>query len=273
MPATSHPERLVQEFHDNSKALAEAFLASPTAHLDSYPQLCWPADNVTALASLLQHDDLFGTQFRAAFDHWMTWTEQHSDPLTKLPAGHLSSRSGDLLQPARGCANSWIMALAPQMDASFARTMYHRYREHFLINRLGISMFREYPKKVSLPADVDSGPIVWSAGVTATGVGLAAALSNGDYRTADDIFGLATGLGLKRNLTHDNHQCTQYLLGFVPVGHAFLTWAHSLPIPDAPISSRRSVGAKLWARRPFIVLFFVYSLILFFCMRRLLRRS
>jgi len=66
----SRPAALVKEFHENSRSLAEAFLASPTAHLDSYPQHCWPADNVTALASVLLHDELFDTQFLAAFDHW-----------------------------------------------------------------------------------------------------------------------------------------------------------------------------------------------------------
>ena len=61
MPEASRPAALVREFHDNSRSLAQAFLASPTAHLDSYPRLCWPADNVTALASLLIHDELYAT--------------------------------------------------------------------------------------------------------------------------------------------------------------------------------------------------------------------
>ena len=162
------------------------------------------------------------------------------------------------------------------MDAVYAREMYELYQEQFLINRLGISMFREYPMRSSLGADVDSGPIIWGAGVTATGVGLAASLANGDLQTGEDIYGLAAGLGLKWNTTHEDHTGTHYLFGVVPVGHAFLTWAHTLPVPNLPISSERSTGARLWARRSFIVVLLAYPLIAFlfalWCFLRARRR-
>ena len=89
IPESHRPTELVEEFHSNSKSLAEAFLASPTAHLDSYPELCWPADNVTALASLLLHDELYSTDYHKAYEYWRNWTRANSDPHTGLPAGHL----------------------------------------------------------------------------------------------------------------------------------------------------------------------------------------
>ena len=273
MPQATRPPALVQEFHDNSRSLAQAFLASPTAHLDSYPQLCWPADNVTALASLLIHDDIYATEYRAAFNYWKTWTKAHADPLTGLPAGHLVSMTGQLLQPARGCANSWMLALISQMEPTAARDMYELYQRHFLISRLGISVFREYPKDMSLGADIDSGPIILEAGVTATGVGLAAALSNGDLQTAEDIYGLAATLGLKGNEKHADHRGTRYLFGGLPVGDAFLTWAHTLPVPNSRLSTTRSFGGRLWARKPIIIIFLTYSIIVVFVFRWLARRA
>ena len=159
------------------------------------------------------------------------------------------------------------------MDATYARGLYERYQEHFLINRLGIAMFREYPESAAGSAGIDSGPVIWGAGVTATGVGLAASLSNGDFRTAEDIHALAAALGLKYNITHDDRHGSQYLFGLVPVGDAFLTWAHTLPVPDSPLSSPRSFGARLIARTPIVVVFLVYSLIVVVALRRLIRRG
>ena len=87
LPVAAQRPDLVEEFHQSSQALYDAFLASPTAHLDSYPNMCWPADNVTALASLVVHDELYGSCYREAYNHWKAWTLSSSDPLTGLPAG------------------------------------------------------------------------------------------------------------------------------------------------------------------------------------------
>ncbi|MEL6179947.1 MAG: hypothetical protein AAFS10_13395, partial [Myxococcota bacterium] len=83
MPPDQRPTVLVDEFHTHSQALNRAFLNSPTHHLDSYPQMAWPADNVTALASLLVHDQLYNTHYRdEAYATWKAWTLNHSDPDT-----------------------------------------------------------------------------------------------------------------------------------------------------------------------------------------------
>jgi hypothetical protein len=42
-----------REYHHASRLLYEAFMASPSAHLDTFPGHAWPANNVPALYSLV----------------------------------------------------------------------------------------------------------------------------------------------------------------------------------------------------------------------------
>ncbi len=271
LPESRRPKHLVEEFHTNTKSLAEAFLGSPTGHLDSYPGLCWPADNVTALASLLLHDKLYSTQYRIAYEHWREWTLNNPDPHTGLPAGHLDSRTGYLLQPARGCANSWVLALLPEMDSELALDLYGLYRKYFLVTRLGFNVFREYPSGLSRSADVDSGPILMGAGTTATGVGLGASIANSDLETAEDIYDLVSSVGLKHETNLEGVTGTQYLFGRVPVADAFLTWAFTLPMPDSSLTAPKSLVGKLWARRIPTAIFILLSVVSFWYMYRLIR--
>ncbi len=228
IPIDDRPVKYVKEFHNNSKNLTEAFLKSPTHHLDSYPYLCWTADNVTALKSLFIHDKLYNSNYKKAYFAWKKWTQNNLDPDSGMFAGHLISQTGELLQPSRGCANSWILSLLPDMDPEFARKQYKQYRKKFMINRLGFNMLREYPKGIDKPADVDSGPIIWGAGVTATGVGLGASFANGDMETASDINNLSNTLGFPDYYEVNGENRKKYLYGFLPVGDGFLTWGYTL---------------------------------------------
>jgi hypothetical protein len=174
-----------------------------------------------------------------------------------MPAGRLDPDRGRLFQPARGCAESWILGLLPEMDPEFAKEQYALYREHFLISRLGFRMFREYPKDSQLPADIDSGPIVWGAGVTATGAGLAASTANGDLATANDIHDLAGMFGFPGDIDIDGETGTRYLFGALPTGDAFLAWGYSLVPPDMVLSPAPSLWREILDRWTFYLLFTV----------------
>jgi hypothetical protein len=235
MPEQQRPQHLVTEFHENSQQLADAFLASPHRHLDSYEGMVWPADNVTALLSIVLHDRLYGTDHGRAYQEWKQWTLDHLHPETKLMGGRLNSSTGALIEPARGSGNSWITTLLAEIDPEFARDLYSRYRKHFAIERLDFLMFREWPQGEARGADIDSGPIIWDAGVTATGVGLAAARANGDAEMASDIHALSELLGWP---TTRGDQ-TRYLFGRLPVGDAFLAFGKSTRASIAPTESFR----------------------------------
>lgn len=215
---------IVNEFNSNSLEIYNAFMKNPTHHLNTYKELCWPADNVTALLSLSVHDRLFGTNYINAYLEWKNWTLKNSDPLTGMPAGYINNITGQLLQPARGCANSWIITLIHDIDPVYSRDLYRKYVEHFLISRLGIDMFREYPKGIDYPSDVDSGPIIWGAGTAASGLGISAAILNKDQKTAEDLTKLISIFSFPSSKSGGQ----RYFFGKLPIADAFLAWQYSI---------------------------------------------
>src|SRR5690606_30203060 len=157
-----------------------AVMESPTHQVESYEGMCWPADAPAGLVSLVYHDKAYGTTYTEALDAWKNYHDTHGWKDTVLPAGMISHKSGQHIEPARGCATSLMIALLAEADPDYAAALYKDYQKHFQIARCGFSMFREYPLfHVAVP-DVDSGPIIWGAGVTATGIGLAASRAVGD---------------------------------------------------------------------------------------------
>jgi hypothetical protein len=257
------------EFHLYSREMADVFMKSPTHHMDSYPDMCWPADNITALASLVLHDQLYGTNYRAAYEAWKSWTLAHPDPGTGMPAGHLDSKTGELLEPARGCANSWIIAQTARFDRPFASSQYLLYKKAFGLQRLGFRMFREYPEGCSLSADVDSGPVIWGAGMVATAVGLGTARAMGDLQVEADIHSLALLLGWPQS--SGAGEC--YLLGSLPVADAFLAWARSVPESPERITPEPTAGRELQERLPLVGIVALMIVLLLYRATRALRRK
>lgn len=277
LPPAQRPPDLEQTFHQQSRQLSEAFLARPIHHLDSYPEQCWPADSVAALVSLRAHDRLYGTDFGQAYEAWKAWTLAHLDPATELPPGRLDGEDGAPGEPPRGCANSWILGLLGPEDPALAGRLYAAYRRHFAIRRLGFEMLREVPAGVDFHPDVDSGPIIWGAGVAATGIGLAAARACGDLRLAGDIHSLAGALGLPRWTHIEGQTARNYLFGRFPMGDAFLAWGYSVPEPARPVREAngdpwRRLGERLPFQLVMMALFGVLAVRAFFVVRKLLRR-
>lgn len=126
-----------------------------------------------------------------------------------------------------------MISLLSEFDPDYAAELYSQYKTHFNISRFGFNMFREWPAhETSLGADIDSGPIIWGAGLTATGVGLAAARSQGDQLTESDIRDLSKIFGFMQIHRRKNHPEHEYLFGQLAVGDAFLTWGYSIQRPE-----------------------------------------
>ncbi len=246
--ADERDAELEQEFHRNSADLATAISASPIAHLTTYPQVCWPTDNIAALVSLAAHDRLYGARYADVRRTWRAWTEAHVDPLLGLPPARIDVASGAAVEPPRGCATAWTLALLPEIAPDLSQLLYRRFREQLGIQRFGYRVFREYPEGYSGTADVDSGPIIWNAGVAATGIGFAAARANGDLRTASDIYTLAVLIGLPIARPCGERRCLTHLFGRTTMGDAFLAYGLSLPVSAQHLSETPAWLQRFFAR-------------------------
>ena len=117
------------------------------------------------------HDDL-AKSLMAAFHGPLLASEG-------LPAFQADSRSGRIIQGARGCGNSGILPFAAELDATIAGRWYDAYEENFWDDNGWVAGFTETPKTSPSFMDVDSGPVLFGFGSVASAFGIGAAKSVG----------------------------------------------------------------------------------------------
>jgi len=161
-------------------ALAEE-LGKANLHLrDDYPNECYPADMLWAVAAIQRAARLDGTHHNklaksliAAFDGPLKAPEG-------LPAFQANARSGQILQRARGCGNSGILLFAAELDPVVAAHWYSAYEKNFWKDTGWIAGFTEMPRGSRGDLmDVDSGPVLFEIGSVASAFGIGAAKSAG----------------------------------------------------------------------------------------------
>jgi len=161
-------------------------LSQAKHHLsDDYPGECYPADMLWAVAAIqraaklenTQHDEL-AASLMAAFDGPVKAPEG-------LPAFQADSRSGHILQNARGCGNSGILLFAAELDAAIAGRWYADYEKHFWKDNGFLAGFTEQPLDWKEDfMDVDSGPVFQRIGSVASAFGIGAAKTFGRFDRA-----------------------------------------------------------------------------------------
>ncbi len=171
--------QIVADFHVGSEHLARAFLAAPSANLESFPHQVWPVDNVVALESLRLHDVFFGTAHAAAIARWLARERRLLDA-TGLPVSEIDLDGERVRDGPRGCALSWTLAFLPALDPALAASLWSTYRSSWSVDVAGLRGFREWPPGRDGVTDADSGPVVSGIGAAASAFGVAAAAANGD---------------------------------------------------------------------------------------------
>jgi hypothetical protein len=229
------PEEM-KRFERDSQDIAAAFGASGSPFLQAYPGQSWPVDSTVAIASLRLHDTLLPPEFGATVQTWLTGAKRRLDPTTGLLPHVVDAETGEPMQGARASSQSVILRFLADVDPVFAREQYRRFRDLFVARPLGLGpAVREYPKGTDGAADVDSGPLPLGISLSATVVAIGAARVNGDDSLADALSGLGELAGAPINTPHGK----RYAFGLLPIGDAFLAWAHTAepwvsPKPSAP---------------------------------------
>lgn len=174
-------DRQYRELMSHQRTTLAEELAQAKLHLrDDYPNECYPADMLWAVAAIqraarlenTRHDEL-AESLMAAFDGPLKATEG-------LPAFQADSRSGCILQGARGCGNSGLLLFAAELDPAVAGRWYDAYEERFWKDTGWIAGFTEMPRGSSKEfMDVDSGPVLFEVGSVSSAFGIGAAKTAG----------------------------------------------------------------------------------------------
>ncbi len=224
LPVDQRLSEEVELFHSQSEQLAAAFRVTPSLHLDAYPGMAWPCDNVMALASLKLHDALYGTNYQDVIDAWVAFTKQHLDPATGMIVHRIDGRTGAMLLAARASSQVYIHALLPELSADFAREQYAKFRSLFVANWFGYLPVREYPHGASGRGDVDTGPLIFGISPSATTVSIAAARANSDFELSERNVILSESIGVPWTSGDEK----SFGFGKIVVADAFLVWGKTL---------------------------------------------
>lgn len=235
----------VRRFVADCAALGGTFDAAPTPFLAAYPGQAWPVDSTVAVAalrlhdSLRLHDPLLPPRFEGTVRQWLADVRERLDPRTGLLPHRVDVGTGQPAEVARGTSQSVIQRFLVDIDPGFAREQYLRFRDRFVVSPLGLGpAVLEYPRGMDGPADVDSGPLLLGASLSATVVTIGAAQVHGDAPLA----GALANYGELAGLPVDTPWTKRYAFGMLPIGDAFLAWSRAArpwvtPVPDAPEAS------------------------------------
>ncbi len=251
---------LTREYHDNCQRLAQAILDSPWGLLQSYPGGCWPADNILALRCLALHDMQFHTDYSVAIEKTLGWVRANLDIDTGTIPHRVSAATGAVITPTRGCTMVLSLQYLIDVDIDLFNQQYRRMREHFLGDVLGITPWREYPKGRNGCGDVDSGPIIFGGGASATGVGAGTALLAGDISSYGKQMAIVEAFAFPSRRAGGR----RYWNGILPVADGFAVCSFSAiswrgAKPDAALATQ---PVRPWALIG--VLSAIYFLIGFF---------
>jgi len=172
-----------RELMSRQRATLAEELGRAKLHLrDDYPSECYPADMLWAVAAIGRAGRLEGVEHEELA---RSLIEAFDGPLLAdegLPAFQADSRSGAILQGARGCGNSGILLFAAELDPATAGRWYDAYEKGFWKDAGWFVGFSEMPRGSNAEfMDVDSGPVVFDVGFVASAFGIGAAKAVGRY--------------------------------------------------------------------------------------------
>ena len=177
-------DRHLDQLRREADALAAELDASPHGLLDDFPDQCYPGDVLAAIAMIRRADRVVGTDHGPFADRALRGFRDQAADVRGMPPYAAMADTGQASGPSRGCSNSYICLLAPELWPPEAAQWYTQYERHFWQRRWGGDGFREFPHDLAGGEwyfDVDAGPVIAGHGIAARAFGLGAARVNGRF--------------------------------------------------------------------------------------------
>lgn len=175
-------------------ALSRDLDASKHGMLKSYSDMWWLTDNFAAHAGLVLYDNAYKTRLSASKKKFIEQIRAHYiDPNTGLFATYVDDDKQLILQGPRGISLMYGLHYLKDFDSEFASEQYALAKKHFYHSFLGAGAMGEFPDGAQGRGDIDSGPIIFGLGPSASGFGIGAAAVMDDQLT---VTGLLYSLGL-----------------------------------------------------------------------------
>lgn len=212
------PASRFASLHDRITAhFAARYRAAPIQLLETYPGERYPVDNAAAIASIAQHARLTQTDHGAIVATWTAYVRAHYlDPTTGLLRQSVAA-DGSPIDAPRGSGTALAAYFLSFADDPLSRELYAAVAQRLRGTVLGFGAVREYPASQAGRGDIDSGPIVFGYGVSATGFALSASRIHRDPSTYASLY--ATTYLFGAPYTNDGGR--EFVTGG-PIGNAIL---------------------------------------------------
>jgi hypothetical protein len=166
-------------------ALERRFVASPSGQVESYPGEIYPVDEAAGLAALALHAKATHASpspgLVRGLESLRARGVDHATGLLyqSVPANQSVSGNPSVPGAPRGSGTALAVYFLAYADAPLAASLYRALREQLFRTVLGFGAVLEHPSG-AWTSDVDSGPVVFGFGVSATGFAIGASRAQGD---------------------------------------------------------------------------------------------
>ena len=164
------------------------YLATPSLLLETYPHERYPVDNAAAIGSIALHGAVTHTE-HAIVRRWCDLAKaRYVDRATGLlmQAVHADGSPADAPRGSGTALGAYFLSFA---DRDLSAALHAAVASQLVGGVLGFGAVREYPATVTHGrGDVDSGPIMFGFGVSASGFSLSGARIHHDARTFRSLY-------------------------------------------------------------------------------------
>lgn len=216
LAARAHPDKWTEQRRDVVGRLRARVLARADRWIETYPDQAYPPD-MSAMAGALALDREDARDEDPALTRALDWLRGAIDPDSGLLIQSIHPETGAAIDRARGSGTFMAVYFLLPADVELAKRLYDGGRA---LGGEGLSFMgmREYPRGTQGAGDVDSGPVLFGFGVSASGFALAGARAFGDDRAFLELQKTADLFGVPYK--HENGG-TRHIAGG-PLGDAIL---------------------------------------------------
>jgi hypothetical protein len=238
---------------------------SESPFLESYFNQAWPADMFVAMASLSNYDKIFIPKYEVTIKGWLEKVKMRLDPITQMIPHKVDPNTGKCIQGARGCSMSLVLRMLAEIEKEYATSQFNLFKSSFVETTFGLPSVREYPKGQPGSGDIDSAPVIFGVGFSATIMSIGTLslfncynLSDKQYKTVN-AFGFEFSAGNKK----------RYLFGQLPVADAFISWGRASSLKYMKDPSK--YPSDNWRLKFHLISFFIITLFWFLFFRKGIR--
>ena len=199
------------------RALTTRLSASETGLVETYPGETYPVDNAAGVAAVALHAEALEAPRPAVVDDWLARLDRWRDPENGLLVQAVAPDGTTSVDAARASGTALAAYFLSFADRGASRRLYDALRRTCYDPVLGFGAMKEYASAFGGRGDIDSGPLVFGYGISATGFAIGAARIHGDRERFEGLYATAHLFGAP--VTQDG--MTSFVTGG-PLGDAIL---------------------------------------------------